>query len=83
MLSSVDKILETSADHDDGGNNDQDDDVDEDGDDDPGVRPGLAVNEQVPVFGEVLPVYIRGGAFPGPALDSLRVMARIVGRHNH
>ena len=77
MLSSVDKILETSADHDDGGDNDQDDDVDEDGDDDPGVRPSLhphlAVSEQVPLFGEVLPVYIRGGrggSFSGPALDS-------------
>ena len=63
-LSSVDKILETSADHDDGGNDDQDDDVDED------VRPGLhshlAVSEQVPLFGEVLPVYIRGrGASQG------------------
>ena len=65
MLSAVDKILETSADHDDGGNDDQDDDVDEDGDDDPGVHPGLhshlAVSEQVPLFGEVLQVYIRGG----------------------
>ena len=75
MLSSVDKILETSADHNDGGNNDQDDDVDEDGDDDPGVRPGLhpylAVSEQVPLFGEVLPVYItkgRGGGGPSQGL---------------
>ena len=75
MLSAVDKILKTSADHDDGGNNDQDDDVDEDGDDDPGVRPGLhphlAVSEQVPLFGKVLQVYIRGrGGFSGPAFDS-------------
>ena len=64
MLSSVDKILETSADHNEG-DYDQDDDVDGDGDDDPGVHPclhpHLAVSEQVPLFGEVLPVYIRGG----------------------
>ena len=68
MLSSVDKILETSADHDDGGDNDQDDDVDGDGDDDPGVRPclhpHLAVSEQVPLFGEVLPVYITRAGNP-------------------
>ena len=67
-MSSVDKTLETSADHNDGGNNDQDDDVDGDGDDDPGVRPclhpHLVVSEQVPLFGEVLPVYIRGGGKP-------------------
>ena len=68
MLSSVDEILETSADHDDGGEYDQDDDVDEDGADDPGVGPGLhahlVVIEQVPLFGEVLPVYITRAGNP-------------------